>query len=283
MVGGELVVNSEVGTGSTFSFVFPDIYRANWEPEAHEKKPMDENLEQFQPATILVVDNVESNRTLIAEYFANTHHRLLFAKDGREAIEMAQIHQPDVILLDLRMPNLDGRSAAIFLKQDPQTRDIPIIVLTASVAKDELQDMQLFCQGFLRKPVKRFQLVEAFKNILPLNENSPREREVQPPAASAREPMMETPGENLSELAEKLALEEQNQWQQLRQTMKRREVKAFAKRLHAWAREYHCAKLEAYATKISHQLGEFDWENLPATLEEFPQLRQWLEGNGDRA
>jgi ferredoxin-NADP reductase len=95
--------------------------------------------------------------------------------------------------------------------------------------------------------------------------------------------MMETPGENLSELAEKLALEEQNQWQQLRQTMKRREVKAFAKRLHAWAREYHCAKLEAYATKISHQLGEFDWENLPATLEEFPQLRQWLEGNGDRA
>ncbi|MFB2918738.1 ATP-binding protein [Aerosakkonema funiforme] len=271
MLGGTLLLKSELGKGSTFIFVFPDVTLTDSMTKPVGDSQLNANLEQFQPSVLLVVDDVKSNRDLIAGYFEGTRHRLLFAKDGLEGIQMAQTHHPDVILLDLRMPNLDGDTAARRLKQDEKTQNIPIIILTASVMGQDYKDLQNFCEGFLLKPVNRSQLVEQLQKILPQNQNvySGNQKSAVPESLPEAK-------EKLPELLSKLLQEENTAWQQLRKTMRRRELQAFAERLRCLATEYQCAALLDYATRLETQLSTFDWAHLPMTIEAFPLVRQSL-------
>lgn len=271
ILGGTLLLKSELGKGSTFIFVFPDVTLTDWMTKPVGDSQLNTNLEQFQPSVLLVVDDVKSNRDLIAGYFEGTGHRLLFAQDGLEGIQMAQTHHPDVILLDLRMPNLDGDTAARRLKQDEKTQNIPIIILTASVMGQDYKDLQNFCDGFLLKPVNRSQLVEQLQKILPQNQNVYSEHQ-----KSAVPESLPEAKEKLPELLSKLLREENTAWQQLRKTMRRRELQAFAERLRCLATEYQCAALLDYATRLETQLSTFDWAHLPMTIEAFPLVRQSL-------
>jgi L-rhamnose mutarotase len=82
--------------------------------------------------------------------------------------------------------------------------------------------------------------------------------------------------EKKAELFASLRHQEETIWQPLCQTMKRREIRNFAAHLQRLAREYHSKILWEYATTIADQLQQFDWDNLPETLAQFPQIRQRL-------
>ncbi|WP_254564253.1 PAS domain S-box protein [Oscillatoria sp. HE19RPO] len=278
MLGGTIHLRSELHRGSTFTFVFPEVKIARTEIGKIESAPVDENLEQFQPGTILIVDDVPSNLELIAGYFGKTKHQLLFARDGREAIEQAIASQPDLILLDLWMPEFNGIEVAKFLKNNPETQQIPIVVVTASSRSSDEALVQSLCEGFLRKPLMRSQLVSLLKSILP-----PEEGEKALTLSSSSEPIWETVQpqdrevvQKLPVLLEQLRLEEETTWPILSQTMKRRDLRKFSDRLHAWGLEYQCQALLDYATTLQTQIAAFDWERLPKTLENFPEVRRSL-------
>ncbi len=195
MLGGTVTVESTPGKGSTFSFSFPGVKIANGITTSVGSIDVDVNLDQLQPATILVVDDVQFNLDLIAGYFAHSQHRVILASSGRLGINLAITHQPDVILLDLWMPELDGIETAKLLRQNPQTSQIPIIVITASTRpSDEAAVAELGC-GFLRKPVTKGQLLQELKKLLPLEETS-RDRQLNQP----RSPILavSSPPETLS-------------------------------------------------------------------------------------
>jgi CheY-like chemotaxis protein len=119
------------------------------------------DLNQFPPLTGLVVDNTQSNQDLIAGYFSHTHHHLLFAQDGLRGMQVAQAHRADLIFLDLLMPVMGGHETAIALKQDPTTRHIPIILITASLsyAGKTITPNSPYA-GILHKPVNRQQIAD---------------------------------------------------------------------------------------------------------------------------
>ncbi|GAB4303461.1 MAG: PAS domain-containing hybrid sensor histidine kinase/response regulator [Oscillatoriaceae cyanobacterium] len=290
MLGGTVTVESTPGQGSTFSFTFRGVKIANGVTTSVGSIDGEVNLDQLQSATILVIDDVQFNLDLIAGYFAHSQHRVILAPSGRLGINLAIIHQPDVILLDLWMPELDGIETAKLLQQHPQTSQIPIIVITASTRpSDEAAVAELGC-AFLRKPVTKGQLLQELKKLLPLEETS-RDRQLNQP----RSPILavSSPPETLStgdreqtptpevkyqwrELAEKLRQEEETNWRELCQTMKRRDLQNFADRLQAWGVQYQYQPLLDYGVILANQLEVFDWENLPATLAKFPELRQKL-------
>ena len=81
--------------------------------------------------SVLVVDDEESVRTLVVETLAGTGYELRQAADGQEALERIAARRPDAIVLDLMMPNLDGFGVLERLQGDPDTRRIPVIILTA--------------------------------------------------------------------------------------------------------------------------------------------------------
>lgn len=109
--------------------------------------------------TILVVDDSESICTAIAFLIGIEGHTALTAFDGEEGVRAAQQHRPDVILLDIMMPVLDGWGAMRQLRASPATAGIPVIALTALRLSQEQLDEAGF-DGYLSKPVPPHRLVD---------------------------------------------------------------------------------------------------------------------------
>jgi PAS domain S-box-containing protein len=166
ILGGQVQLTSELGKGSIFTFTFPSV-AIEKDSSAPSTLPPDNDLNQFVPATILVADDVQSNRDLIRGFFQATNHRILEAHDGLEALQMARNYHPDLILMDLLMPNLDGKDAILALREDPVTESMPIIVLTAALMEGSDTPWQNNCQGFLTKPLLKSALVAELKKVLP--------------------------------------------------------------------------------------------------------------------
>ena len=274
MLSGTIQVQSELGQGTTFTLMFPNLAIAQSNPQLVDRETSYCNFDQFQAATILVVDDVRSNRDLIEGYFADSKHRLLMARDGREAIEMAHAHHPDVILLDLRMPNMDGGEAAQYLTTNPETWDIPIIIITASSNKQEEEKLGELCCAFLRKPVSRQQLVVELQKILLPEENYSTSTNW---TEAAPAPMTGPAIADLPELVEKLLQAEETIWPELCNTMKMRDLRQFAQQLQSWGTQYQCSPLLDYAATLLIQIDAFDWDRLPTTMEMFPEVRRSLE------
>jgi CheY-like chemotaxis protein len=109
-------------------------------------------------STILIVEDIEMNRELLAQLLED-EHRLVFADDGLAALERAAEARPDLILMDLSLPRLDGWEATRRLKSDPTLAHIPVIVLSAHAMRgDEERARASGCDDFLTKPIDEDQL-----------------------------------------------------------------------------------------------------------------------------
>lgn len=105
-------------------------------------------------ARILVVEDNAVNRELICDLLEAEGYTVLEATDGAEGIDLARREHPDLILMDLQLPNVDGFTATGVLKSDPQTAHIPIIAVTAYTMKgDREKALQAGCDGYLSKPI----------------------------------------------------------------------------------------------------------------------------------
>ncbi|HAO13723.1 MAG TPA: hypothetical protein DCQ51_21800 [Planktothrix sp. UBA8407] len=276
MMGGTVLLQSKLGQGSIFTFVFPEVGFSKNQISLGSNFGQDRNLNQFHPSTILVVDDIESNRELIRGYFAESPHLLLFTENGKQAINQAKVNQPDLILLDLRMPEMDGKIVAEHLKQDQQTRHIPIVILTASCESEQLIEIQQFSQGFLLKPVSLTQLVLELKQHLLIKdqrENTNIEEVEKILVFSS----LEIGSAAWRELLFKLEQEEEQVWNSLRKTLKTKDLQQFVQRLETWGQQYQYQPLLEYAHTLETQLEAFDWNNIPETVEHFYNIIKTLK------
>jgi two-component system cell cycle response regulator DivK len=118
-------------------------------------------------ATILVVEDNEPSRDALSRRLVRRGYRVVIAVDGHEAVSMGQSARPDLILMDLGLPGIDGWEATRRLKADPETHQIPIIVLSAHAMTND-RDMALAAGGdeFDTKPVRFQQLLEKIETLL---------------------------------------------------------------------------------------------------------------------
>ena len=116
--------------------------------------------------TILIVDDMAMNRDLL-EQLLEDDYRVVSAANGEESIVMARRERPDLILMDLSLPLLDGWDASRLLKADTELAEIPIIALTAHVMRgDEEKARAAGCDGFLGKPIDEDQLFATIETYL---------------------------------------------------------------------------------------------------------------------
>ena len=126
-----------------------------------------------RPATILVVDDEPANRKLLEVLLAPEGYLTTTAASGREALDVISRHPPDLVLLDVMMPGLDGYAVAAALKADPLTARIPVIMVSALSDRDaRLSGLQAGAEDFLAKPVDRAELWLRVRNLLRLKELS---------------------------------------------------------------------------------------------------------------
>jgi two-component system, cell cycle response regulator DivK len=116
---------------------------------------------------ILLVEDNEDNRIVYATVLRHFGYEVLEALNGEEGIAMAQSMHPDLILLDISIPIIDGWEAARVLKRDTSTRDIPIVALTAhALASDRERAMDVGCDGYLAKPCEPRVVLEEVERLI---------------------------------------------------------------------------------------------------------------------
>ncbi len=116
---------------------------------------------------VLIVDDFEDNRAMYAEFLRYSGIEVVEAKDGAEAVEKARTEMPDLVVMDLSLPVIDGWEATRRIKHDPRTRDIPIIALTGHALEGHSQGArEAGCEGFLAKPCLPETLLETVNAIL---------------------------------------------------------------------------------------------------------------------
>jgi len=157
--------------------------------------------EDSRKAKILIVDDEERNLKLLGVILSSYGYAFETAKNGIEALEKAQSYNPDLILLDIMMPEMDGYETCRRLKENPETQRIPVVMVTALADREaKIKGLEAGANDFLTKPVDTSELTIRTKNLLRIKEfedflkghNELLEAEVREKTAQLRESYIDT-------------------------------------------------------------------------------------------
>ena len=116
---------------------------------------------------VLVVDDAEASANILGRMLSAGGHRVLFAHDGLEALDSVRRNSPDVVLMDVMMPGLDGYETCRRLKSDPATRLVPVVLVTALTEKeDRVRGLEVGADDFLSKPVNAPELSARVRSLI---------------------------------------------------------------------------------------------------------------------
>ncbi|GAB3489342.1 PAS domain S-box protein [Marinomonas epiphytica] len=164
LMGGTISAHSTIGKGSTFSFSIP------LEESQLPSKKATKTIAKLSPKTVLVADDVEQNITLLEIILKRHNHTVFKASNGLEAIETFLSVKPDIILMDIQMPKMDGLSASREIRkieEQQKLKPTPIIALTANVLlEDKLEAQDAGMDGFANKPIDVSALTEEMARVL---------------------------------------------------------------------------------------------------------------------
>ena len=116
---------------------------------------------------ILMVEDTEDNRQILRDLFSGTDYEVIEATDGAAGLSMARTHKPDLILMDIQLPVLDGYEATRRIKADPALRHIPVIAVTSyALSGDEATARAAGCDAYIAKPVSPRLLLAKVRELL---------------------------------------------------------------------------------------------------------------------
>lgn len=123
-------------------------------------------------ATVLIIEDNEKNLYLAMFILEKNGFRVVAARDGNLGIELAEKTSPDVILLDIQLPEMDGYAVARALKSNPRLAQVPIVAVTSyAMAGDRERILAAGCNGYIEKPINPETFVDEIKNYLMIKEN----------------------------------------------------------------------------------------------------------------
>jgi signal transduction histidine kinase/CheY-like chemotaxis protein len=165
LLGGRMWLESEVGRGSTFGFALP-VRQAGADAAGTPAEP--------GSSSIVVIEDDRRSVDLLTAYLSGTAITVVSARDGESGLEAIRRDLPSAVLLDIRMPGIDGWDVLRALKEDPRTSEIPVIVV--SIVDERSRGTALGAAGYLVKPVSRDDLLGALDAIgLPILAGEPVE------------------------------------------------------------------------------------------------------------
>ncbi len=189
-------------------------------------------------------------------------------------MEIARREQPDVILLDVRMPQMDGRQTLQAIREIPSLKSTPVIAVTASSLVEEEHEIRSQFNGYLRKPFSQRDVFEELKNFAPLLPKL---------APAPRQPDEETdacvfpslPGEAIAEVERLVEVE----WPPVRDSVAINQSKAFASKIDGLGQRWRCPPLIAYAKTIRRHADSYAVADLESALLQFSSIAVELRKN----
>lgn len=279
LMGGTLSVKSKTGEGSLFTISFMDVELSTTSAteEVHHINPFDHY--HFNPSTILIVDDITSNRELIKSFLLDTEVTCHEAVNGKAAVELAEELKPDLILMDLRMPVMDGFEASAKIKENPETAEIPIVVISASALQSDKQRIkELEFDDFLRKPVQIQDFYAILAKYLPCNVTggSIKETEVVN-ALSQSVTIPDASIPKLPEIIERLDNSFMKQWSIVKDSPNINDVENFAVQLSDFGKKYLIQNLINYGSALEYTAKHVEIDEMKSLLSFFPELAEKIK------
>ncbi len=279
MMNGKVSVESTVGVGTTFYVRLNEvaISAVSSIPTAQVTKETSADI-AFENSLVLMVDDIPSNRQLIHETLTRVGLQVIEAENGLQSLAMAEKSRPDLVIMDIRMPVMDGYEATRKLRSNPKTKHIPIIALTASVEVEEKSKaIKLGFDGFLAKPIQSQLLIKELAHHLKLSQ---KEKTVAGEGTEQEGPSTKETAEQIGQLPtllEVLRTEITPKWQELQGAMDMEEIRDFADRLLQLAQKHGATHLETSASDMINHLDYFDIAGIESALKALPAEISALE------
>ncbi len=304
---GSISVTSQPGKGSVFTVTIPGVrqgdYKEKEKLKGAESPPA--NI-KFREATVLIVDDAMENLKLFGVMLAGTGLKVLQAKNGEDALKQLDHHQPELILMDLLMPGMDGYQVAAEIRKDPRHNNTTLIAFTAYLHTDQQAPEPDLFDGYIFKPVTRQLLLETLSNYLAVEKveyaessNSDQQGgeaagvQARKVAGEARkvageagrdasipenpDELSEQCREKLPGLLKKLQEEFYPRWEEIKDHWVLFKIEDFGLHLRNEAEEAGAEYLVHYAERLLESVDYFDLENIKAVLQEFPEMVKCLE------
>lgn len=276
MMGGDVAVESEPGKGSAFTVALPKVGVAD--PTIDEEQIQSEideiEMIEFDPALVLVVDDVENNRHLIKEFFFGSEIKIIQAENGVEAVEKAENYTPDLILMDLKMPEMDGIEAAKKILSQEKLKNIPIIGLTAfAMASDKERILDSGFCGYLKKPVTKKKLFLEITKYLDHKIAEP----IDPADPEENGGIEEAEIENLPAMLEKIEAESETFAKKTKRSLRINAVKDYADALKAIGEEFRAEPIISFGNSLASVAESYDKSKIKASLERGEELTNKLK------
>jgi two-component system sensor histidine kinase EvgS len=281
MMDGSISVTSTPGQGSVFEIRLRDVAVAEdlaiRPDDLRQNRPEILNI-IFEPAELLVVDDVASNRDLIKSQFMGTQIRFLCAENGEQAVRMARQYKPALILMDILMPVMDGYEATRRIKADNELTAIPIVAITASAMAGNWEKIEQHgFDGCLRKPVSRAELYKELARFLkfkPRINTNKHEKPVKKTLPDAASPEIVA---GLPELIARLERELIPQWNELQKKQPVKAVQKFGHDLEKLGKEYNIDFVTKFGADLIVYINNFDIRKMRFLLSGFPDLIDQLK------
>ena len=280
IMGGTMEVSSTPGKGSTFTVFLPEIQVAALSETTSEIEESQEKI-SFQNPRILLVEDIESNQKVIAGYLESQQINIVVAENGSIGVDKAREEHPDLILMDMQMPVMDGYEATRLIKKDAQLKHIPVVALTASTMKSDEVKIANLCEGYLRKPVTKAQLISELKKYLPHTEVKLEE--------GSCEPTEDFFSDFIKRLSEEVEFANEvsgvfnpeiiQEFEALLKNRSNKKIKNFAGLIAETGRKMQLNLIEAFGNELLAQVGVFNINRINMMLDEFAALSEAIEAN----
>jgi len=273
MMGGAIELESNVGVGSKFTFILHNVpIGASIELPDDEEVLNIEELE-FDQVVLMIVDDVVSNRKLIKENFTTHNFVVIEAEDGSQAVEMALLNRPKVIFMDIRMPVMDGFEASKIIKTNPETKDIPIIALTASVrSESQEENYSKYFDGYLHKPVTRTELFKELMRFVNYRQTSIDEKPSAKSCFSSFSGLPQLQNNQRIELIKILDTELMPAWESAYRFQLTDEMSSFAEKIIGVGKKFQLPDFESFGDQFLDALESFELETMESCLKNFPKF-----------
>jgi len=273
LMGGTLTLVSKPGKGTIFTLLLPDIAILSEPARTQKEQFIDINKIQFSESRILIVDDNYENRKLLVDLFENSPVKVMEAMNGIEAIELATKFHPDLILMDLRMPEMNGYEATNMLKKQDRTKDIPVIALSASpkIIINGQSDKDIF-DDFIMKPVILSDLVQHLKKYLKQKDIP---KKVRTKAAHPSRPLIKMTEKQKKVVKELIITLENEHLPVFREVLAQQrigQIESFGHKLISLGEQSGSSLLEEYGKGICSTAETFDTELLMNNLSSFPEI-----------
>ena len=258
LMNGSITVESTLGEGSTF------ICHIKGVEITESKIPTNFNLKldlfSFEKSHIIVADDIPVNRELIIEFLSDMPFVIHEASNGYEVLEILKNHPVDLILMDMKMPEMDGYKCTSKLKNNDNFKDIPVIAVTASAMKEKEERIRSICDAFIRKPISRIDIINGLSKFLPHHILEPMEEE--------ERPLENWQIEKLSSIIKDL-LELDKVIEVTTQTMTINDLQSFYDTLSAKTKDLKIHQIETWLQQYLFNLQNFRMEELKEQLLNF--------------